>query len=82
MRMQLKIYLAGRSKLDSNDPYARDGKMASSLQDKMQTSKVKGLLNSINLGESPKRYKEAMLLEDSAEWAEACNNGLGFLSIQ
>jgi hypothetical protein len=39
----------------------------------MQTTKVKGLPNSINPDKPPKSCKEAMSREDSAEWAEAYN---------
>jgi hypothetical protein len=39
----------------------------------MPTTKVKGLLNSINPNNPLKSYKEAMSREDSAEWAEAYN---------
>ena len=48
-------------------------RMVSSSPDEMQTTKVKGLPNSINPDKPPKSYKEAMSREDSAEWAEAYN---------
>jgi hypothetical protein len=48
-------------------------RMVSSSQDEMQTTKVKGLSNSINPVKPPKSYKETMSREDSAEWAEAYN---------
>jgi hypothetical protein len=48
-------------------------RMVSASPDEMQTTKVKGLPNSINPDKPPKSYKEAMSCEDIAGWAEAYN---------
>ncbi len=48
-------------------------RMDSSSPDKVPTTKVKGLRNSINPNKSPKSYKEAMSREDSAEWSKEYN---------